>query len=446
MRLTLLAAAVAASFAAAAPAHAYFDVTKLPSPSVSGQEIAANVEAFADEFPMRVGGSPNDAAAAESLRAEAEKLGYKAEIISVPVANGDPGTLGRAVIATRQGVTKPDEHLLFMGHYDTVPQTINGAYDNASGTNMIKALAKSFAAVPTNRTVTFIWYSNEEQGLLASEAHAAMAKEAGMKVRAALGFDMTGIAWPVGAPDANSCLCFWHGDEDEALEPLLRHVHYDVLGFPDGDTEVSFAGVNARNSDERSWDVQGYPVLRWAGRRTAASYPAYHRPDDTIAKIEEVAGGRQFFEQGLRNTLLGAYTTALTLDNESPVAVPTASGSGPVSFDGSGSSDPDGPISGYSWDFGDGTSAVGAKVTHHYAKPGTYTATLTVRDNLWGGVTASASVPVTVTTGAEPAAKPPAKKKKLSCKAKARKIKSAKKRKKALRRCAKAKKRRARRG
>ncbi|MCM8780061.1 MAG: PKD domain-containing protein, partial [Candidatus Omnitrophica bacterium] len=35
----------------------------------------------------------------------------------------------------------------------------------------------------------------------------------------------------------------------------------------------------------------------------------------------------------------------------------------------------------WSWDFGDGGTARGAKVTHEYKKAGTYTVTLTVSDN-----------------------------------------------------------------
>jgi hypothetical protein len=53
----------------------------------------------------------------------------------------------------------------------------------------------------------------------------------------------------------------------------------------------------------------------------------------------------------------------------------------PVSFDGSGSSDPDGTIVAYTWNFGDGTTGTGITTSHAYAASGLKTATLTVTDN-----------------------------------------------------------------
>ncbi len=52
-----------------------------------------------------------------------------------------------------------------------------------------------------------------------------------------------------------------------------------------------------------------------------------------------------------------------------------------VDVDGSASSDADGSIVSYEWDFGDGNTANGATATHTYAGAGTYTITLTVTDN-----------------------------------------------------------------
>ena len=66
-----------------------------------------------------------------------------------------------------------------------------------------------------------------------------------------------------------------------------------------------------------------------------------------------------------------------------------------ITFDGSQSSDPDGSITDYSWDFGDGTTGTGINPTHSYSTEGTYTVTLTVTDDL--SLTSTDTLTVTVT-------------------------------------------------
>jgi PKD repeat protein len=53
----------------------------------------------------------------------------------------------------------------------------------------------------------------------------------------------------------------------------------------------------------------------------------------------------------------------------------------PIEFNGTRSSDPNGPMGSFSWNFGDGTTAFGSKVVHAYSKTGTYRAELTVIGN-----------------------------------------------------------------
>lgn len=52
-----------------------------------------------------------------------------------------------------------------------------------------------------------------------------------------------------------------------------------------------------------------------------------------------------------------------------------------VSFNSSGSYDPDGNITEWLWEFGDGTESNESKPTHFYEKSGSYIVTLTVKDN-----------------------------------------------------------------
>ena len=51
------------------------------------------------------------------------------------------------------------------------------------------------------------------------------------------------------------------------------------------------------------------------------------------------------------------------------------------SFDGSGSSDPDGTLTSYAWTFGDGGTATGSTAAHAFAAGGTFNVSLTVTDN-----------------------------------------------------------------
>lgn len=68
-----------------------------------------------------------------------------------------------------------------------------------------------------------------------------------------------------------------------------------------------------------------------------------------------------------------------------------------VNFNASGSSDSDGYIVSYTWDFGDGSSGTGAVISHKYAAAGGYKVTLVVTDDK--GATGVTSQTVTVTAG-----------------------------------------------
>jgi PKD repeat protein len=66
-------------------------------------------------------------------------------------------------------------------------------------------------------------------------------------------------------------------------------------------------------------------------------------------------------------------------------------------FDASGSTDSDGSIAAYDWDFGDGNTGTGELASHTYASGADYTVTLTVTDD--AGATDSTSQTVSVSSG-----------------------------------------------
>ncbi len=95
--------------------------------------------------------------------------------------------------------------------------------------------------------------------------------------------------------------------------------------------------------------------------------------------------------------------------NEPPTAAFTATpsstpGSLSVALDGSASSDSDGTVADWSWNFGDSTSGDGETVNHTYSAPGTYAVTLTVTgengasDHVSHSVTVSVLFTLTVST------------------------------------------------
>ncbi len=107
---------------------------------------------------------------------------------------------------------------------------------------------------------------------------------------------------------------------------------------------------------------------------------------------------------GAVNVLTKQVTVAAAPQNAKPVPVfTTATDALKLSVDGAGSSDPDGTITGYSWNFGDGTAPVSGTAktaTHTYAKAGTYSVTLTVTDNEQATASSTQDVVVQAPAGA----------------------------------------------
>ncbi len=147
-------------------------------------------------------------------------------------------------------------------------------------------------------------------------------------------------------------------------------------------------------------------ILIAQGLARAADPGANRRYDDLFGQLQEEA-------RSAGRGLWGACASGPAPANRPPQAIfsfrPANPQPGqPVSFDGSASSDPDGRITQYSWEFGDGAGATGPSAEHSYAQAGVFTVTLTVSDDRKLSGRISQQVSVGEASAPPPAPTPPA--------------------------------------
>ncbi|UCD24865.1 MAG: S8 family serine peptidase, partial [Gemmatimonadota bacterium] len=100
------------------------------------------------------------------------------------------------------------------------------------------------------------------------------------------------------------------------------------------------------------------------------------------ASVNKIRLHRRSRQNNTPNLLLYTAFIGGGAQNQSPTASFTFSCTDlTCEFDGNSSTDPDGTITAYSWDFGDGSVGTGVTTTHTYAAGGNYAVTLTVTDN-----------------------------------------------------------------
>jgi YVTN family beta-propeller protein len=178
---------------------------------------------------------------------------------------------------------------------------------------------------------------------------------------------------------------------------------YGVAVAPDGDTAyVSEYSTPSIVPIDTSTHTAGPPIPIGSQPEGLAI-----TPDGSTAYVTDV-GNDTFRSVDLATDTAGPpnptgqapMTIAITPDQAPTAAFDASVHDLAATFDASNSSDSDGTVAGYSWDFGDGQTATGSQptVNHDYAQPGAYTATLTVTDDegcsaetIFTGQTASCS-------------------------------------------------------
>lgn len=134
------------------------------------------------------------------------------------------------------------------------------------------------------------------------------------------------------------------------------------------------------------------PGLPASGVGTAFRNSAWQDWQTTVDAIETATG------YDLLNALPNQVEILVESNDRPPVAATDGPYTGlegsPVTLGAAGSSDPDGDVLSYAWDFGDGSTGTGATPQHIYADNGNYIVTLTVTDPTGAEATATTAVTV----------------------------------------------------
>jgi hypothetical protein len=219
-----------------------------------------------------------------------EQMQVKPKFASLNMTNFSGMIKARNVIATLKGSTLPKEKVVTGGHLDSW-DLATGAIDNGIGSFAVIDMARTFKSLnlKPKRTVEFVLFMGEEQGLLGSKAYikAARAKNELDQVRFMLNYDMTND--PKGFAASRN-----------EMKDLFTSWGSQIARIDTGFKNVFRAGAGL-HSDHQPFMLEGIPTGGGAGGMLPNnSGQFYHSDGDAFSLVDE---------QQLKNTV--RYSTML---------------------------------------------------------------------------------------------------------------------------------------
>lgn len=206
-----------------------------------------------------------------------EKLKNKKVNARIVMSNQSGPIKARNVVATLNGTEFPDERILIGGHLDSW-DLATGAIDNGIGSFAILDIARAFKAnnLRPKRTVQFIMFMGEEQGLLGSTHLVSEAlKDGSIKnIKYMLNLDMTGNPIGINAGGKLNDTTFFRnlGAEIAKIDTIFKN---------------RITGRSGLHSDHQPFMLEGVPILGFNGNLDRSVYRCYHADCDDFNLVNE---------------------------------------------------------------------------------------------------------------------------------------------------------------
>lgn len=213
-----------------------------------------------------------------------QRLTQTPTFAKIDMANFSGLIKARNVVATLKGKKQPTEKIVVGGHLDSW-DLATGAIDNGIGSFAIIDMARAFKQLKlnTNRTVEFVLFMGEEQGLLGSKAYIDNAKRTGVlaNIKFMLNYDMNN--------DQKG-----YATSRKEMESQFKSWGNDVMKIDSGFKNM-FAITASLHSDHQPFMLEGIPIGTGAGSKLPNNAgPYYHSDGDAFHLVNE---------QELKNTV-----------------------------------------------------------------------------------------------------------------------------------------------
>lgn len=183
----------------------------------------------------------------------------------------------RNVVATLPGTTIPEEEIVLGGHLDSW-DLATGAIDNGIGSFAVIDIARAFKAnnLQPKRTVKFVMFMGEEQGLLGSKflVEQAIEKNTIENIKYMMNLDMSGN--PIGM-NAGGKL-----DNEQFFKDLGSAIHLQDTIY-----QNTFSNKSGLHSDHQPFMLEGVPILSVNSNLDSSIYGCYHSDCDDFNLVNE---------------------------------------------------------------------------------------------------------------------------------------------------------------